>query len=246
MKGDNARALELWEQTRESSKRFGRSPFPKVLADLWSAHREGTITQAQTAALVIKGLSATADLHNLSALNDLGTLGAAGAHNLVLNEDIFADLHDPEEMLFTEFDSSRNGSSKRPLARNLLSSQALTEAESLRVFSVRHGKEQKHHFIGRAMELATFADILKNGLCDDDGDDEDGRQVEPPLVVIGASGLGKTMLLDEFARRAPTLSDAVVVLKGGGRAGERHTSFFCFRSVFEQLLRVPQSGSIDE
>ena len=57
------------------------------------------------------------------------------------------------------------------------------------------------------------------------------------LLIEGAAGMGKSLLLAELARKATALSGALL-LSGGGDAIEQSTPYFAWRPVFEALLDI--------
>lgn len=59
----------------------------------------------------------------------------------------------------------------------------------------------------------------------------------PPLLIEGAAGIGKSLLLAELARKAAALPGALI-LSGGGDAIEQSTPYYGWRPVFEALLDV--------
>ena len=99
-------------------------------------------------------------------------------------------------------------------------------------------------FVGRVSELNVLrgiASVLKGGEGRAESlDDEKGI---PPTMILGAQGIGKSALLDEFAMVAREHDD-LLVLRGHCRATEWSTSFFPFRSVFADLFKINYSGSI--
>ena len=63
----------------------------------------------------------------------------------------------------------------------------------------------------------------------------DGRALA--LLIEGAAGMGKSLLLAELARKALAMPDALT-LSGGGDAIEQSTPYFGWRPVFEALLDI--------
>ena len=59
----------------------------------------------------------------------------------------------------------------------------------------------------------------------------------PVLLIEGAAGMGKSLLLADLARKASALPEALV-LSGGGDSIEQSTPYYGWRPVFEALLDI--------
>ena len=79
--------------------------------------------------------------------------------------------------------------------------------------------------IGREVERATMESVL--------ADLATGNSLT--LIIEGAAGLGKSLLLNEMAEKAAALPD-VLSLMGFGDAIERSTPYYSWRPVFETLF----------
>src|SRR5438128_12121998 len=81
------------------------------------------------------------------------------------------------------------------------------------------------HFVGRAEELGSLDHVL--------ADVDEGRAAA--IELIGEPGIGKTRLLDEFARRADARGRLVLV--GSASELERDLPFSVFVDALDEELR---------
>ncbi|MBP9502051.1 MAG: AAA family ATPase [Candidatus Promineofilum sp.] len=69
-----------------------------------------------------------------------------------------------------------------------------------------------------------------------------GRGQSPVVIVDGAPGIGKSLLLRELARKAAAAEPSPLLLSGYGESVERSTPYFAWRPILERLLAEPAAG----
>ena len=120
------------------------------------------------------------------------------------------------------------GLERDPQKRPTASVFADTIAQQLEHLRSQEDLRQTRHLFGRDVERRRLRQAL----------DELQQRRGGAMVVLGEAGLGKTMLMADFVRRARESGAKVVT--SAADAVHRHTSFYVWRSLVGTLIDGPQ------
>ena len=205
----------------------------------------GTFVQEQTAAQIIKACTDCGDLQTLAELNKEGVDGASMAYNRLLEEGAFADLFDNDVEASDGLSSAGGSKSLASQDQSLMLSSQLGGLDDDLEQDLRESV-----FTGRKVEMEEFRKLLKHLELGAGGNTSAQLTAKSSssansghMFIHGPPGIGKSTLLDEFVVSCP---EDMLVLRSEAREGERRTSYFAFRSIFQQLFHVPRSGSMEK